>query len=94
MLTLSNLEPVLGQRIKRMLRPGLTPQPWSYVARGRRVCVKSGPLRGLEGLVVDNTHQKWLIVSVHLLQRSVAVKVERRQVQLSSFENTQLQFEN
>jgi len=76
--------------IKRLLASGLTPRPWSYVACGQQVCIKSGPLRGLEGLVVDDTHQKWLIVSVHLLQRSVAVKIERNHVEVSpsaSFRN-------
>lgn len=65
--------------IKRLEKLGLQPQPWPYIAPspGERVCFKAGPLRGIEGVVVENGHQKWIIVSVHLLQRSVAVKVDR-----------------
>ncbi len=68
------------ENIKHMLSSGLNPRPWSYVARGQQVCIRSGPLRGMEGMVVDDTSQKWLIVSVHLLQRSVAVKIERNYI--------------
>jgi|SRR5690242_3009172 transcription antitermination factor NusG len=59
---------------------GLTPCPWPYVSTGQSLRVTSGPLRGVEGVVVDASNAKWLVVSVHLLQRSVAVKVERADV--------------
>jgi transcription antitermination factor NusG len=65
--------------IKLLLRLGLRPQPWPYLAPGlgQHVCLKTGPLRGIEGVVVENGHQKCIIISVHLLQRSIAVKVDR-----------------
>jgi hypothetical protein len=59
---------------------GLTPFPWPYVSTGQSLRVTSGPLRGVEGVVVDASNAKWLVLSVHLLQRSVAVKVERADV--------------
>jgi transcription antitermination factor NusG len=65
--------------IKRLDRSGLQPQPWPYLAPGlgQQVSLKAGPLRGIAGVVVENEHQKWIVISVHLLQRSVAVKVDR-----------------
>ncbi len=63
--------------IRRTLESGFPIKPWPYISRGQQVCLKSGPLRGVEGVVMDETHYKWLILSVHLLQRSVAIKVER-----------------
>jgi transcription termination/antitermination protein NusG len=64
---------------KLLLRLGLRPQPWPYLAPGvgQHVCLKTGPLRGIEGVVIENEHQNCIIVSVHLLKRSVAVKVDR-----------------
>jgi transcription termination/antitermination protein NusG len=66
--------------IRRMLESGLNPEPWPYVKEGQQVSLKSGPLRGLEGIVVSERHERWLVVSVNLLQRAVAVKVERQYI--------------
>jgi transcription termination/antitermination protein NusG len=68
------------ESIRRMLKSGLDPAPWPYVKEGQQVCMTSGPLRGVEGVVVNESHHRWLVVSVKLLQRSVAVKVERQYI--------------
>jgi transcription antitermination factor NusG len=65
------------EAIKRTLATRMVVRPWPYVAAGQQVSMKSGPLQGLEGVVIDETHHKWLVLSLHLLQRSVAVKVDR-----------------
>jgi transcriptional antiterminator NusG len=63
--------------IRRTMESGCMVKPWPYVSRGERIHLRSGPLRGVEGVVMDETHDDWLILSVHLLQRSLAVKVDR-----------------
>ena len=63
--------------LQRTLASGLPTQSWPYVAQGQRMIINSGPLRGIEGVVEDVSSQKWLILSVHLLCRSVAVKINR-----------------
>jgi len=65
------------ESVRAMTRSGLTPCPWPYVSSGQELRLTSGPLRGIQGVVVDASDEKWLVVSVHILQRSVAVKVER-----------------
>jgi transcription termination/antitermination protein NusG len=65
------------QGVRRMLESGLMPIPWPYVIPGQEVTLESGPLRGVQGVVVDASNGKWLVVSVNLLQRSIAVSVER-----------------
>jgi transcription antitermination factor NusG len=65
------------QGVRRMLESGFTPIPWPYVLPGQEVSLESGPLRGVQGVVVDASNGKWLVVSVNLLRRSVAVKIER-----------------
>lgn len=48
---------------------------------GRRVRVKSGSMMGLEGSVIDERGRSKLIVSVRFLQQSVAVEIDRFQLE-------------
>ena len=52
--------------------------PHAYLPVGQRIRLQSGPLRGVEGQVVEHRDQDRLVVSVSLLQRSIAVNVERQ----------------
>jgi transcription antitermination factor NusG len=70
--------------VRHMMRSGTDLCPWPYMAEGNEVSVASGPLRGLQGLVVDTTQEKWLVVSLNLLQRSVAVKLDRDSILVDS----------
>jgi transcription termination/antitermination protein NusG len=65
------------ETVRRMLQSGLEPRPWPYVLPGDELSLDSGPLKGVRGVVVDASDGKWLVVSIDLLRRSVAVKVER-----------------
>jgi transcriptional antiterminator NusG len=48
-----------------------------YLRQGRRVRIVDGPLRDVEGILVQNRAERGLVVlSVELLQRSVAVEVD------------------
>ena len=52
-----------------------------YLREGRRVRIVSGPLADVEGILVRARPEKGLVVvSVHILQRSVAVEVDGVQV--------------
>jgi transcription antitermination factor NusG len=51
--------------------------PWPYLQAGNPVRIEFGPLAGLEGLVVYEKSRERLVLSVPLLQRSVAVEIER-----------------
>jgi transcriptional antiterminator NusG len=51
--------------------------PFPYLKEGQRVRISRGPLTGIEGLLVESRPSKGLLVlSVHLLQRSVAMSVD------------------
>ena len=49
--------------IRRTIESGFAIKPWPYITRGQQVCLKSGPLRGVEAVVMDETHYKWLILN-------------------------------
>jgi transcription antitermination factor NusG len=53
------------------------PVPWPYPPGGEKVFVVDGPLRGVQGVLLDTADQNWFVLSVDFLQRSVALKVER-----------------
>jgi transcription antitermination factor NusG len=56
-------------------------EPHPYVQIGRRVRVKCGPLAGLEGIVVRKKNRVRFVISLDLIQRSVAVEVEAGDVE-------------
>jgi transcription termination/antitermination protein NusG len=67
--------------VRRILRSGLAAQTWPFLNLGSRVYIGSGPLTGLEGILINNTDKiDRLVVSVTLLQRSVAVEIDRKWV--------------
>jgi len=62
--------------IQAAFKSGLPSQPWQYLQIGRRVRIDYGPLYGLEGILMEVRGQHRLVLSVTLLQRSIAVQVE------------------
>ena len=61
--------------VQQMLHSGLSCQPWPFVHVGQRVRIKQGPLCGMEGILQRFKSDYRLVVSVSMLQRSVAVEV-------------------
>lgn len=55
---------------------GLPSQPWPYLEVGERVRVNYGSLSGLEGILVNLKGNHRVVLSVSLLQRSVAMEVD------------------
>ena len=65
------------EAVRAILRSGLAAQPWPSLAVGSKVYIERGPLAGLEGIITNTDKVYRLIVSVSLLQRSVAVEIDR-----------------
>jgi transcription antitermination factor NusG len=64
--------------IKALVASGVVLTPWRYLRTGQRVRIEHGPLAGLEGLVIRAREGSLrVVVSVTLLQRSVAAEIER-----------------
>jgi transcription antitermination factor NusG len=64
------------EAIRAILRSGLAAQPWPSLRVGSKVYIERGPLAGLEGIITNTDKVYRLIVSVSLLQRSVAVEID------------------
>lgn len=63
--------------IQSAVRSGLRVEPLAYLNVGQRVRLAEGPLTGLEGILTEVRKQYRVVVSLTLLQRSVAVEIER-----------------
>ena len=63
--------------VQRLLASNVDLRPCAYLRVGRSVLIEDGPLRGLEGIVIEQKNSFRLVVSVTMLQRSVSAEVER-----------------
>ena len=64
------------EALQRRLSDGLRIEPHPYLSAGRRVRVRSGPMQGLEGIIVRRKDRCRVIFSIDLIMRSVAVEVD------------------
>jgi transcription antitermination factor NusG len=51
-------------------------EPWKYLADGTKVIVETGPLAGVRGVICQSDNKRRLVISVTLLQRSVAIQLD------------------
>jgi len=65
------------EALKTVCQSGLPTAPWPFIQAGQRVRIERGPLKDLSGLLVEVKNRFRLVVSVTMLQRSVAVEVDR-----------------
>ncbi len=63
--------------LQRVANSGICARPWPFLKAGDRVRIEEGPLRGTEGILEASKGEARLVVSITLLQRSVAVSVDR-----------------
>lgn len=70
--------------VRAMVASGAVVGPWPFLREGQFVAVERGPLSGVEGIIHSFKGQYRLIVSVTLLQRSVAVEIDRDWVRPTS----------
>jgi transcription antitermination factor NusG len=66
--------------LQRVVQSQLDVLPHPFLHVGRRVQIRHGPLCGVEGLIADVRGRDRLILSVGLLQRSIAIDVDSASV--------------
>jgi transcription antitermination factor NusG len=78
--------PVLNSEIEtlRGLNAAIAAHPYPYLQAGRKVRIRSGALAGLEGIFVRRRGQTRVVLSVSLIQRSVAIEIEDADVEPAS----------
>jgi transcription antitermination factor NusG len=63
--------------IQRVGKSGVSLMPWPYLQVGHVARIDDGPLRGMTGIVIRIKSGLKLVLSVSLLQRSIAVEIDR-----------------
>jgi transcription antitermination factor NusG len=62
--------------VQTVLRSGLRVNPYPALPVGQKVQLEDGPLTGLSGVILAHRANETFVVSVTLLQRSIAVVVD------------------
>lgn len=62
--------------LRRLAESQCMREPWNYLPDGTPVIVETGPLTGVRGIICQDGKNKRLIISVTLLQRSVAIQLD------------------
>jgi transcription antitermination factor NusG len=70
------VEPHEIEAVRRVVDSGLGAEPWPYLQPGSVVRITRGALAGLEGALIQVKTNYQLVVSISLLQRSIAVQVD------------------
>ena len=65
--------------IRRAVEAGARARP--YLAVGQKIRIEYGALAGIEGILERVGKENRIVVSVHLLQRSVSVEINEDQIQ-------------
>jgi len=69
------------EALRAIVGSGLSYSPWPFLHAGQRVQICGGPLKGIEGILDREKSECRVVVNMELLQRAVAVEVERDLVQ-------------
>jgi len=67
--------------IRSALRKGIEAEPHPYLRVGQRVRIISGPMEGLQGILLRRRGRPRVVVSVDLIMRSVALDIDAAQVE-------------
>ena len=68
--------------IRTLVASGIPNRPCAFFQVGNRVRIETGALHGLEGILLELKGKRRLVLSITLLQRSVAVEIDSEAVSL------------
>jgi transcription antitermination factor NusG len=71
------------ESLRTAIRENVPCFPYPFIRAGRRVRIRGGSLDGVEGILVRQGVDQSLVVSVELLRRSVAIRVEGYEIELA-----------
>jgi transcriptional antiterminator NusG len=69
------------EAIRKVTDAGVLTQPWPFIQLGDVVRVISGPLSGMEGILVEAKNKHRLVLSISRLESSVSLEVAPTDVQ-------------
>lgn len=67
--------------LKTALERGLQAAPYLNLKAGKRVRITTGPLEGLEGIVIRKKNSLRFVISLDLIQRSIRLDIEASSIE-------------
>lgn len=64
------------ESIQKLVDSGIRYDPYPYLKEGMRVIIKRGPLKGMEGVLIEKRKKHLLVLSVDLIQQSAILQVD------------------
>jgi len=71
------------EAVRNGLAGAVAAEPCPYLRVGRLVCLNSGPLKGMQGVLVKKKSGYRFVLSIELIQRSVSVEVDAADIQVA-----------
>jgi transcription antitermination factor NusG len=71
-------EQILG--VRRFLEASVTVDPYPYVRVGSRVEVIAGPLKGIQGILVEKRGKFRFVIKVDLIRQAISVEIDASDV--------------
>jgi transcription antitermination factor NusG len=62
--------------VQRIVASGVAARPWPFLQVGQRVLIEKGALAGTEGILLELKNRYRIVVSISLLQRSIAAEID------------------
>jgi len=69
------------EALRASLENGVRAEPHPYLAAGQRVRLKSGPLTGMQGILLRRKGNFRIVISIELIQRSLVLHVDAAHVE-------------
>jgi len=70
------------QYVRTLEKASVEYDPFPYLQAGQRVRIRDGALQGLEGILIRAPEGRSVVLSVDLIQKSVAVRIEGYNLEL------------
>jgi transcription antitermination factor NusG len=67
--------------LKTLIQSGKELDIYPHLTEGTRIRVKRGPLRGAEGILVKKAEEMKFLVNIHILGRSVGLKIYANEIE-------------
>ena len=69
------------ETLKKILEKDVPLDPYPYLHEGQLVRIKSGPLAGIEGRLVQKTDRSLLVLSIDIIRQSTSVTIDAADVE-------------
>ena len=71
--------------VRRFLEASITIDPYPYIRIGTRVEIIAGPLKGIQGILVEKRGRFRFVLQVDLIRQAVSVEIDASDVQRVAF---------